>query len=59
MVVGDTPNDLACAQAAGARCVLVATGRYGAGELAGLGADAVVTDLSDTAQMIDLLAPAG
>jgi phosphoglycolate phosphatase len=46
-VVGDTPRDLECARAAGARCLLVGTGRYGFEELEGLGADAVLPDLSD------------
>jgi len=54
-VVGDTPRDLACARAAGARCLLVATGRYTLSELAGLGADAVLGDLSDPAAAVDLL----
>lgn len=54
-VVGDTPNDLACAHAGGARCALVATGRFERHELEGLGADAVVDDLTDTAAMADLL----
>lgn len=46
-VVGDTPRDLACARAHGARCLLVATGQYPLHELAPLGADAVVPDLCD------------
>lgn len=54
-VVGDTPRDLACARAAGARCLLVATGRYTYGELAGLGADAAMDDLSDSAAVVELL----
>lgn len=55
-VVGDTPNDLACARAGGARCVLVATGRFHRGQLEGLGAEAVVDDLTDTRGMAELLA---
>lgn len=55
-VVGDTPRDLACARAAGARCLLVATGRYTYGELAGLGADAAVENLADWSSVVDLLA---
>lgn len=54
-VVGDTPRDLACARAAGARCLLVATGRYTFEELAGLGADAVRRDLTNSAEVVDLL----
>jgi phosphoglycolate phosphatase len=54
-VIGDTPRDLACASAAGARCLLVGTGRYTAAELAPLGADAVLGDLSDTTGVVKLL----
>ena len=54
-VIGDTPRDLDCARAAGARCLLVGTGRYSAAELATLGADAVLDDLSDTAAVVKLL----
>jgi phosphoglycolate phosphatase-like HAD superfamily hydrolase len=42
IVIGDTPRDIACAQADGLRCVAVATGPYGAAELEG--ADVVVRD---------------
>lgn len=55
-VVGDTPRDLACARSAGARCLLVATGRYTFGELSGLGADATLENLADAASVVDLLA---
>ncbi len=54
-VVGDTPNDLACARAGGARCLLVASGRYGPAELADCGPDAVLDDLSDTDALVELL----
>jgi phosphoglycolate phosphatase-like HAD superfamily hydrolase len=54
-VVGDTANDLACARAAGARCLLVATGRYAYAELAALGPDAVRHDLSDVDDVVALL----
>jgi len=55
-VVGDAPNDLACARAGGARCLLVATGRSGYEELAALGPDAVRHDLGDVDAVVDLLA---
>lgn len=55
-VIGDTPRDLECARAAGARCLLVGTGRYTAADLAALGADAVLEDLSDTAAVVEILA---
>lgn len=54
-VVGDTPRDLACARAGGVRCLLVATGRYRYDALTGLGADAVVEDLSRTGAVEALL----
>ena len=54
-VIGDTPRDLACARAAGVRCLLVATGTYSVDELAGAGADAVVPDLAGTEEVCALL----
>jgi phosphoglycolate phosphatase len=54
-VVGDTARDLACARAAGARCLLVATGRIALGKLEPLGADGTLADLSDTAAVASLL----
>jgi phosphoglycolate phosphatase len=52
-IVGDTPRDVACAQAVGVRCALVATGRRTPGELAGLGADIVLPDLADPRPLLD------
>lgn len=46
-VIGDTPKDLACAKAAGAHCLLVATGVIPLEDLDRLGADAALADLSD------------
>jgi phosphoglycolate phosphatase len=54
-VIGDTPRDLACAQAAGAHCLLVGTGKMPTDELATLGADVVLDDLSDTDQVAKIL----
>ena len=54
-VIGDTANDLACARAGGARCLLVATGRASMTDLEQLGADAVVEDLSDVDSIVKLL----
>jgi phosphoglycolate phosphatase len=54
-VIGDTPRDLECARVAGARCLLVATGRYHFDELAGLGPDAVLEDLADGPAVVKLL----
>jgi phosphoglycolate phosphatase len=55
-VIGDTPRDLACARAAGVRCLLVATGGYTTDELAPLGADATLDDLADTDAVVKLVA---
>ncbi|HYA00492.1 MAG TPA: HAD family hydrolase [Candidatus Binatia bacterium] len=55
-VVGDSANDLACARAAGARCLLVATGRAGLDELSQLGATATLADLGDVDAVVRLLA---
>ena len=54
-VVGDSGNDLACARAAGVRCLLVATGRLGRDQLDLLEADAVLDDLADVGVAAQLL----
>jgi phosphoglycolate phosphatase len=54
-VVGDAPNDLACARAAGVRCLLVATGRPTYEELRALHPDALRHDLRDVDEVYDLL----
>ncbi len=55
LVVGDTPHDVACARAAGAIPVGVATGSYTIEEIRASGADVVFPDLSDTAAFLALL----
>ncbi len=55
-VIGDTPLDLACARAGGARCLLVSTGTYTLEELAAVEPDALFTDLTDTQTVVGLLA---
>jgi phosphoglycolate phosphatase-like HAD superfamily hydrolase len=54
-VIGDTPRDFECALAGGAHCLLVATGRFSLDDLGGLGADAVLADLSGTDAVVQLL----
>jgi phosphoglycolate phosphatase len=54
-VIGDTPRDLDCARSAGVRCLLVGTGRYAVNSLEGIGANAVLHDLSDTTGVVRLL----
>ena len=48
IVVGDTPRDIACARAGGARAVAVATGQFSAATLAEHHPDALLSDLADT-----------
>lgn len=48
VIVGDTPNDIACARAVGARAVAVATGPFSVEELRAHAPDAVLPDLTDT-----------
>lgn len=55
VVIGDTPRDVACAHAHGARCVAAATGGSDRDTLAGAGADSVFDDFSDTVQVLDAL----
>jgi phosphoglycolate phosphatase len=53
IVIGDTPRDIACAQADGVRCLAVAGGPYGVEELAT--ADAVVPDARGLLAALDSL----
>ena len=56
VVVGDTPNDIACAKHFGARSVGVGTGRVNSvGSLRPHEPDALLTDLSDTEHVMRLL----
>jgi phosphoglycolate phosphatase len=54
-VVGDTARDLDCARAGGARCLIVATGRFSYQDLKTLPADQVLPDLTDTERVIGIL----
>jgi phosphoglycolate phosphatase-like HAD superfamily hydrolase len=46
-IIGDTPKDIACARAIGARCLAVATGSFNAEQLSAHGADRVVESLDE------------
>jgi phosphoglycolate phosphatase len=52
VIIGDTPADVTCGRAVGARAIGVATGRYGVDELMHHGAAAVFQDLSDTTAVV-------
>jgi phosphoglycolate phosphatase-like HAD superfamily hydrolase len=51
----DTPLDVACAAASGARSIAVATGEYDVAALRAAGADVVFEDLSDTQAVLRAL----
>jgi len=52
VIIGDTPADVTCGRALGARAIGVATGRYSVEELRSHGAAAVFADFSDTATVV-------
>lgn len=54
-VIGDTPLDVQCARAIGARAVAVATGWHSLDELRATGPDLLLPDLSDPAPLLSLL----
>ena len=56
VVIGDTPEDIRCAKANGARVVCVTTGRHTAGDLAPHDPDAVFPDLSHTGEVMSRIA---
>jgi phosphoglycolate phosphatase len=55
VVIGDTPLDVACASFCGARSIAVATGSHSVEELRAAGADVVMQDLADTAEVLRVL----
>jgi len=63
VVIGDTPRDVECAAAGGARSMGVATGSATVAQLRAAGADVVFETLADTARVVsaidDLIAGAG
>ena len=54
-VIGDTPHDVACARAIGAKAIAVATGSFTKRQLKDCGADAVFTDLAHPEAFFKLL----
>ena len=57
IVIGDTPLDVACAKAGGARSIAVATGNHTVDELRESGADVVFQDLSDLEAVLKAIRP--
>lgn len=55
LVVGDTPGDIACARAGGARAAAVATGPYSRAELAAHRPDLALDSLVDAQPILSLL----
>jgi phosphoglycolate phosphatase len=55
VIIGDTPADIDCTRAIGARAIAVATGRYSVEELSSHGPVAVFADLTDTAAVMRAL----
>ncbi len=54
-VIGDTPHDIACGRACGARTIAVATGSHEPGELLLHAPDHCFDDFSDLSQVLDAL----
>jgi len=52
VVIGDTPLDVACAKAGGARSIAVATGNHSVDQLRAAGADVVFEDLARTGDVL-------
>ncbi len=54
-VIGDTPKDIECGRAIGARTVAIATGHYSSDQLRDHAPDFLFEDLSDTGRVVALL----
>lgn len=55
VIIGDTPNDIACGAHLGVRTVAVATGSYTAEQLAACNPDFVFADLADENAVLDAI----
>ena len=54
-IIGDTPHDVACARAIGAKAIAVATGSFSVEQLRACGADAVFSDFGQPQRFFHLL----
>jgi len=54
-IIGDTPHDIACGNAIGAKTIAVATGAFSVEELAALNPTHTFKDLSDTQALLDVI----
>jgi len=54
-VIGDTPADVRCGRAIGARVAAVSTGRYSSAELSDCAPDLLLADFSDPGPLLDSL----
>lgn len=52
LIVGDTPKDIACAHAIGAKCLAVSTGQFTSAALTAYGADYIVESLDQALHWI-------
>ena len=55
VVIGDTPADVACGRAIGARTIAVATGNFALDELRACNPDALFSDLSNTSAVLEAI----
>lgn len=53
-VLGDTPHDIACARAIGAKAVAIATGKFSVENLKALAPDFLFSDLGDVAAVLEI-----
>ena len=54
-IIGDTPHDIACGKAIGAKTIGVATGTFSVAELEACGPTCVFADFSDTEALLDVV----
>jgi phosphoglycolate phosphatase len=53
-VLGDTPHDISCARAIGAKAIAIATGQFSRVELGALAPDFLFDDLSDVSKVLEV-----